>query len=159
MLFFPSILTALVFTQTNPTKIKINKTTTCFHCNQRQFHNNLLVLYISLFVIYFVRNVSIATESMVVQSSFIQKVPQDFFLFRILLRHCLFCSFCPICLSVIGMHFLPYASYFFNSPTPSGYGLYARRLLHLSDKMSIDVISEYSFTDSSSLSLKDTASS
>ena len=44
------------------------------------------------------------------------------FLFRILLRHCLFCSFCPICLSVIGMHFLPYASYFFNSPTPSGYG-------------------------------------
>ena len=28
--FFPSILTALVFTQTNPAKIKINKTTTCF---------------------------------------------------------------------------------------------------------------------------------
>ena len=28
--FFPSILTALVFTQTNPAKISINKTITCF---------------------------------------------------------------------------------------------------------------------------------
>ena len=133
--FFPSILTALVFTQTNPAKIKINKTTTCFTViNASSIIISLC--YIFHYSLYICLQCEYSTRKRGCPVFFYTKSTAGLPVLRVLLRHCLFCSFCPICLSVISIHF-PFCLMHHISLTvrhPVDTVLYARRLLHRSDK-------------------------